>query len=172
MESIYLRELGLADVASLNQWRNTKSTIDCLGANFRYVDLAIDVKWYENYQNNRSNNVRLAICCKQSNRLLGAVYLLNIDWLNRNAEFAIWLGDVANRGQGVGKSATELVLDHAFLDLNLHKVYLTVLDTNEAALRLYKKVGFQVEGTLIDAVFKNGNYRNMIQMAIIAKRAK
>ncbi|MBB1424524.1 GNAT family N-acetyltransferase [Pseudoalteromonas sp. SG43-7] len=169
MKEIYLRELSIADVETLNEWRNTKKTVDYLGANFRYVDIGIDKKWFENYQNNRVNNVRLAICCQETNKLLGAVYLLNIDWLNRNTEFAIWLGDESSRGQGVGKRATTLVLEHAFLDLNLHKVYLTVSENNQAAIGLYNKVGFKKEGTLMDAVYKNGRYTNMILMAIIKK---
>ena len=172
MKEIYLRELSIADVATLNQWRNTKETIDCLGANFRYVDINIDEKWFENYQNKRANNIRLVICCKETNQLLGAVYLLNIDWLNRNTEFAIWLGDESCRGQGIGERATALALEHAFSDLNLHKVYLTVLETNKAAIGLYNKVGFKREGTLEDAVYKNGKYTNMISMAIIKKVSK
>ncbi|MDN3434309.1 GNAT family protein [Pseudoalteromonas sp. APC 3356] len=169
MKEIYLRELSIADVEALNQWRNTKGTVDFLGANFRYVDIAIDTKWFENYQKNRTNNVRLAICCKETDELFGAVYLLNIDWLNRNTEFAIWLGDESSRGQGIGERATALALEHAFLDLNLHKVYLTVLETNKAAIGLYDKVGFKGEGVLVDAVYKNGKYTNMISMAMIKK---
>ncbi|MDN3396824.1 MULTISPECIES: GNAT family protein [unclassified Pseudoalteromonas] len=169
MKEIFLRELSIADIEILNEWRNTKKTVDYLGANFRYVDMAIDKKWFENYQNNRANNVRLAICCQETNQLLGAVYLLNIDWLNRNTEFAIWLGDESIRGQGVGERATTLALEHAFLDLNLHRVYLTVLEKNLAAIGLYNKIGFKKEGTLVDAVYKNGKYINMTSMAIIKK---
>ncbi|KPZ52379.1 Spermidine N(1)-acetyltransferase [Pseudoalteromonas sp. P1-13-1a] len=169
MKAIYLRELSLTDVDTLNEWRNSRETIDCLGANFRYVDMAIDKKWFENYQQNRMSNVRLAVCCKETSQLLGAVYLLNIDWLNRNAEFAIWLGDESSRGQGIGSHATSLALEHAFLDLNLHKIYLTVLETNKPAIGLYKKIGFKEEGILVDAVYKNGKYLNMISMAIITK---
>ena len=169
MKEIYLRELSIVDVEALNEWRNTKKTVDYLGANYRYVDIAVDKKWFENYQNNRVYNVRLAICCQETNKLLGAVYLLNIDWLNRNTEFAIWLGDESSRGQGVGERATTLALEHAFLDLNLHKVYLTVLENNQAAIGLYNKVGFKKEGTLVDAVYKNGKYTNMALMAIIKK---
>lgn len=169
MKEIYLRELSLTDIDTLNEWRNSRGTIDCLGANFRYVDIAIDTKWFENYQQNRMSNVRLAVCSKETSQLLGAVYLLNIDWLNRNAEFAIWLGDVNSRGQGVGSRATTLALEHAFLDLNLHKIYLTVLETNKPAIGLYKKIGFKEEGTLVDAVYKNGKYINMISMAIVNK---
>ncbi|WP_416196935.1 GNAT family N-acetyltransferase [Pseudomonas sp. Teo4] len=57
---------------------------------------------------------------------------------------------------------------HAFMDLNLNRVYLTVLENNARALSLYKKVGFKVEGTLRQAVFKNGEYCNMTQMSILA----
>lgn len=169
MKEIYLRELSLTDIDTLNEWRNSRETIDCLGANFRYVDIAIDTKWFENYQQNRMNNVRLAVCSKETSQLLGAVYLLNIDWLNRNTEFAIWLGDESCRGQGIGERVTALALEHAFSDLNLHKVYLTVLETNKVAIGLYNKVGFKKEGVLVDAVYKNGKYTNMVSMAIIKK---
>ena len=52
------------------------------------------------------------------------------------------------------------MLKHAFCDLNLHRVWLTVLDTNAAARRVYDKVGFRVEGTIREGVFKDGRYHD------------
>jgi RimJ/RimL family protein N-acetyltransferase len=142
--------------------------VSLLGAPFRYIDVEIDEQWIDNYYKNRDCSVRLAICEKKKDKVVGVVYLLNIDWISRNCEFAIMIGDVSHQGQGLGEYATKLALMHAFKDLNLHRVYLTLLEDNKRALNLYEKVGFKREGLLRSAVFKNGGYLNLVQMAIIA----
>lgn len=164
---IFLRELTSKDIDVINQWRNDPSTVDMLGAPFRFINKEVDELWFENYLKNRSNNVRLAICETGTGLTLGAAYLLNIDWLSRNAEYAIWLGNKNNRGNGIGTKVTKLVLKHAFNDLNLHRIYLTLLESNFVALSLYGNMGFIKEGLLRDAIFKNGAYHNLITMSIL-----
>lgn len=46
----------------------------------------------------------------------------------------------------------------------LHKVSLEVLSTNERAIKLYKKLGFEETGILYDEVLKDGKYVNSILM--------
>lgn len=53
--------------------------------------------------------------------------------------------------------------------MNINKVKLTVFDFNDRAKRCYEKVGFKVEGILKDEVFRNGKYRDVIQMCIFKK---
>ena len=163
---IYLKELEHADLISINKWRNDHAIIDTLGGVYRFISISIDQKWYESYLVNRQNNIRLTIFSENINQLLGVVYLLNIDWIIRSAEFAICIGEIDAQGKGAGESATRLILDHAFKDLNLKRVYLTVLETNTRAINLYKKVGFIEEGRLRKAAFKNGHYVDLIQMAV------
>ena len=167
--SIYLRELSKADIREINKWRNDKKTIDFLGSPFRYVSEDVDQNWYEQYLQTRHNTVRLAICDLDNDVIIGASYLLNIDWLNRNAEFAIWIGNESYREKGVGEASTRAVLEHAFKDLNLHRVYLTVLEDNVKAISLYRKVGFIKEGIVREAIFKNGCYNNLVSMSILNK---
>lgn len=163
----FLRELSRNDKEIINCWRNDKDLVDLLGSPFRYIDQSVDSNWLESYFSNRANCIRLAICEASNQKIVGAVYLLSIDWISRNCELAIWIGDKQHRGRGVGKFAVNKVLEHAFSDLNLHRVYLTVLEKNEPAFALYKKVGFIQEGLLRQSVYKNGIYYNMIQMSIL-----
>ncbi|AMP00902.1 acetyltransferase family protein [Collimonas arenae] len=164
----YFRELGHSDLIQINRWRNTPETVAQLGSAFRFVGMAIDEKWMEHYLSSRSNNVRLAICDSTTQQLVGAMYLLNIDWLHRNAECAIWIGETEAQGKGIGQQAMRRLLAHAFDDLNLHRIYLSVLSNNIRALNLYKKIGFSEEGKSRDAIFKNGSYDDLIQMAILS----
>lgn len=164
-----LREMSKKDVSVINGWRNDRFVVSSLGAPFRYIDISIDERWVDNYYSNRSGAVRLSICDKNTDMAVGVVYLLNIDWIARNCEFAIMIGDINHQGRGVGEYATRLAIQHAFNDLNLHRVYLTLLEENIRAFKLYAKVGFKKEGLLRHAVFKNGQYLNLIQMSVISE---
>jgi diamine N-acetyltransferase len=166
--NIYLKELERTDLITLNKWRLNHKIIDCLGSPYRFISIEVDQKWYDNYLANRTNNIRLAILSQSDDKLLGAVYLIGIDWISRSCEFGLWIGETEMQGKGVGESATRLILNHAFNDLNLHRVHLTVLTNNIRAQNLYKKVGFVEEGCLRKAVFKNGDYLDLIPMAILA----
>ena len=164
--AVALRELERSDLPLINRWRNDPSLVAMLGGSFRHVCMAVDEKWYEHYLANRAGNVRLAITLADGTTV-GAVYLVAIDWLHRDAEFAIWIGAAAARGIRVGETATRLMLDHAFADLNLHRVHLSVLAHNERAIRLYRKVGFVDEGVQRRAVYKGGEYRDLNLMAML-----
>ena len=166
--SYFLREICRSDIQVINSWRNDREIIDTLGASFRYIGEETDIIWFNNYLSNRSGIIRLAICNKASTTLIGAVYLLGIDWVNRSAEFAIWIGEKSYQGKGAGFFAIRETLSHAFNDLNLHRIHLTVLATNQRAINLYKKIGFLEEGRLRQVVFKNGCFIDMLQMSILA----
>lgn len=163
---VFLRELARSDLGLINSWRSDASLIAKLGASFRFVGSDSDEKWFDTYLSQRGTNVRLAVCSASAG-VVGVCYVLGIDWINRSAEFAIMIGNQAAQGKGIGEAATRLTLRHAFADLNLERVYLEVLDTNDRARRLYEKVGFQVEGLKRHAVFKSGVYQDMLLMSIL-----
>ncbi len=70
------------------------------------------------------------------------------------------------RGQGIGADLIQRSLDAA-RTFGLHRVELTVRENNTSAVKLYKKVGFEVEGLLRDAVQVDGVYENVILMAVL-----
>jgi len=51
------------------------------------------------------------------------------------------------RGAGTGRRLVEAALDHAWTQLQLAQVNLSALASNQAALRLYRSMGFEVFGT-------------------------
>lgn len=166
MNKYRLRELERRDLPILNGWRADRALIGQLGAAFRHVGSAVDERWFDSYLASRANNVRLAIC-GEDDQPVGAVYLLGIDWVHRHGEFSIWIGATAQQRKGAGEAGTRGMLAHAFDDLNLQRVHLSVLARNEPAIRLYRKVGFSEEGRLRNAVFKAGRYEDMLMMALL-----
>lgn len=164
---IYLREITSSDIPLISCYRSDHKLIDHLGTSFRYTNLETDENWFQSYLKNRSYNVRCAICLSESDEMIGVAYLLNIDWIARNAEFAISIWASKYRDKGIGKKASNLLLNHGFYDLNLHKIYLAVIEKNVRAIELYKKLGFNLEGIMREAVFKDNTYHNLVMMGIL-----
>lgn len=62
------------------------------------------------------------------------------------------------QGKGVGAALMRAILDLADNWLNLTRLELEVYADNEAAIRLYERFGFEVEGTLRQHAFRDGKY--------------
>lgn len=79
-----------------------------------------------------------------------------------------WLGMVVRddwQGKGVGTELMKVALDLADNWLNYERLDLTVFTDNEPALRLYRKFGFEIEGTHRRYAFRNGQYVDAHTMA-------
>lgn len=161
-----LREIQREDIPIINTWRNDKELIGHLGSPFRYINKEVDYKWYDNYMSNRQTNIRCSII-NENNEIIGLVSLTNINRINQSAIFHIMIGDSNSRGKGAGYYATNEMLRHAFLDMNLNRVELTVLTSNKKAIKLYEKVGFKYEGTKREAIYKEGKFVDMDVMAVL-----
>ena len=162
-----LRELERKDLQEINKWRNNPELIELLGAPFRYINLDVDVKWFESYMSNRGNAVRCAITELNKDDILGLVSLVSINYMNQSAEFHIMIGDTANQGRGIGTFAVKEMLNHAFNNMNLQRVELTVLEDNERAKHLYEKCGFVYEGRKRKAKYKNGTFVDILMYSIL-----
>lgn len=68
-------------------------------------------------------------------------------------------------GKGVGTALMKALIDLADNWLNLSRLELTVFTDNEPALRLYKKLGFVVEGTHKKYAYRDGEYIDAYTMA-------
>lgn len=162
-----LRELERKDLEIINGWRNDPELIEMLGAPFRYINLDVDVRWYESYMNNRGNAVRCAIVEDGINKIMGLVSLVSVNYMNQSAEFHIMIGNKENQGKGLGTFAVNAMLDHAFNNMNLQRIELTVLEDNERARSLYEYCGFVYEGRKRKAKYKDGRFVDMLMYSIL-----
>ena len=94
---------------------------------------------------------------EEADEYLGTISLKSIDLRDKNAEYAISLRKTA-QGRAVAYLATRELLNIAFHEFDLERVYLNVISENKRAIRLYEKCGFIYEGELRDHLFIKGNY--------------
>jgi L-phenylalanine/L-methionine N-acetyltransferase len=69
------------------------------------------------------------------------------------------------QGKGAGTALMQAAVDLADKWLNLTRLELEVYTDNEPAIKLYKKFGFEIEGTLRGFSFRDGAYVDAYSMA-------
>lgn len=99
---------------------------------------------------------------------VGNISLKQIYWYDRTAELTIIIGEKQRWDCGYGTEAVRTLLRHAFEELNLHRIWLTVAVDNRRAIRCYEKCGFIREGTLRDAVYRQARYQDRYLMSVLS----
>ncbi|KAK5110050.1 hypothetical protein LTR62_006294 [Meristemomyces frigidus] len=87
---------------------------------------------------------------------------------HRVGHFGIWISS-SHQGQGYGTESILWMLRWAFRMANLHRVDLEAYATNGAAIRLYEKVGFRIEGRKREALWFDGEYHDEVGMGILER---
>ncbi len=105
---------------------------------------------------------------EEADEFAGVVELIDIDYIPRTCEIQVIVMS-RFRGRRLAQQAMKKALEHAFFILNMHKVYLYVDTANKAAIHIYKKLGFHLEGTMKEQFYANGSYRDSHFMAIMKR---
>jgi RimJ/RimL family protein N-acetyltransferase len=101
-------------------------------------------------------------------QLVGTCGLHNISAIHRATELGIAIWNKQYWGKGLGTEALILLLHYGFNILNLHSVYLTVIEDNVRAQRTYLSAGFKSAGRHRQAVYQDGTYKDLLLMDILA----
>jgi RimJ/RimL family protein N-acetyltransferase len=117
--------------------------------------------------NGDPTRVLFAIRKRSDLRLLGHVHIGNIQTAMRSADIGLAIGQPADRGQGYGEEALRLAVAYCWRELNLQRVALQVLGNNPGAQRVYAKAGFEVEGRLRRATYVDGQFHDVLVMAML-----
>jgi RimJ/RimL family protein N-acetyltransferase len=109
-----------------------------------------------------------AILRKEDRAHVGDLAFTDLDPHNHSIAFRIALNGPEFFGKGYGTEATKLALDYAFDVVGLHRVSLEVFEFNPRAQRVYEKCGFVREGLQRQALRWDGEWHDVIAMAVLA----
>lgn len=101
------------------------------------------------------------------NELIGMLDLLAFSEPQRShcANFGLSVAK-RYRGQGVGRALLETMIQFAKDTNHLKRIELEVFDNNTSAIRLYKNVGFLIEGRKCGAVKVEGGFVDIFNMVL------
>lgn len=97
---------------------------------------------------------------------VGGASLFNFDLFAGHAEAGINLLPTA-RGRGIGTVAVALLVEFGFVRRNLRRIHLQAIASNTAAIRVYEKVGFVIEGRQRQHAWVRGTYEDIVIMGIL-----
>ena len=109
----------------------------------------------------------MAVHERATGRLIGTCAFSQLDGENGSSLYHITIGEPDAWGQGFGTEATQLMLDHAFGTLNLHRIALYVFEFNERAIRAYRRAGFTIEGRSRESILRDGRWWDELAMSVL-----
>ena len=67
----------------------------------------------------------------------------------------------------MGQEAGELIVEHGFKSLNLHRIYCGTARENMGMRKLAEKLGFKEEGVNRESSYKNGKFCDSINYGLL-----
>ena len=162
---IELRDLEADDVERLFRWRQEPEVDRWL---FDQPPVGFDAHraWFDAFM---ADADRVGWIILQDGEPAGFLNLIGVSSEKRRARWNWYIGEASARGRGAGRAAQALGLERAFAELGLQKVWSEIHADNEAALKAQAAAGFRREGYLRRHSLKNGVYRDVVLLAILAE---
>jgi len=168
-KKVGLRAVEKQDLPFLRDWRNIVE----FRKNFREVrelSLTDQESWFEHLQKTKHINFMFTIVDLDNQKPIGAAGLLYINWIIRSADFSFYIGDdnkyIGN--DGIAKEAVQLLIDYAFKNLNLHKIWMELYEFDTEKIDFFtNEFNFKQDGLLRDNCFEAGRYYNSLIISLI-----
>ncbi|MGP7817701.1 GNAT family N-acetyltransferase [Niallia sp. 01092] len=111
------------------------------------------------------NHLSLILVCEIDGKIVGYLSATRESFKRMGHSAYIIIGILkAYTGKKIGTNLFSVLEDWAYSN-NIHRLELTVMTHNEAAIALYKKMGFQIEGTKKHSLMINNQYIDEYYMA-------
>lgn len=156
---VNLRALEESDLEILKNWRNNQKT-RIHTREYRLLNMMNQKNWFESlHKENPPKTIMFGIV-KKTNKLIGVSGLTYIDWKNKHAEISIILSLKNWQSTKESKDTISLLIDYAFNELNMHRVWVEIFDTIPENIYLFERMNFVKEGILRDKLWRNGKWHN------------
>lgn len=173
---IYLRSITLEDGATIVKWRNTA---DVSSHCFDKTPITIDSNavFFRNYVETGKYKQYIVERIDEdfgvSSYPIATVYLKDFDKVNHRCELCIFTSDDQEWNTESQSIAIKLLLEKAFTEFEMHKVYTFVFADNNDEVALMKRAGLKEEAVLEkEAVNSQGEYVDVMRMTILAENYK
>ncbi|MFG0248305.1 MAG: GNAT family N-acetyltransferase [Phycisphaeraceae bacterium JB051] len=158
-DQLALSTIEPQDEPRLRTWINDPEIWSTLGMR-RPINAPQEAKIIEQFNTSREELI-FGIYLKSQKRIIGTVGVHRIDAVSRRGVIGILIGEKDAQNAGYGTQAMQLILRYGFREMNLHRILLHVLGSNDRAIHVYEKVGFVREGTLRDHIWRHGRWHDV-----------
>lgn len=168
-KNIKLRPMTKADLPLKVQWYNDPEIKKTLILD-EDLQLEKTIAWFEKIQDSDS---RLDLIIESSDgQPIGVIGLVNIDRRHGTAEIFIVIGEKDYWAKGLMLTAESLLINEAFSELGLEKIWAHVRANNIASIITMKKLGFKIEGTLRQHICVDGQREDIFICGLLKQDFK
>jgi UDP-4-amino-4,6-dideoxy-N-acetyl-beta-L-altrosamine N-acetyltransferase len=163
--SVELRPLEPQDQDRLLAWRNSPEV-----AAYMYTDHQITAEEHARWFAGIEGDPRRAYwIVEMDGQPVGLANVYDIDRRNGRCAWAYYLADPAVRGRGVGGYVEYAMIERAFGEFGLQKLWCEVLSSNAGVLRMHQRFGFQEEARFRRHVIKDGAPQDVVGLGLLAE---
>ncbi len=164
MSAVRLVPLAVDHLPFVMTWVNDREVMQYFAQRQETIEEAEERRYLETLIASKTD--RAFSVFDETNDYVGQVSINQIYWPARNGRVFLVVRK-AKQGRGLGSAALRALVDHAFTEMDLHKLWLIVRRDNRSAQAMYLRAGFEFEGMLHDEYCVGGRYFDMVRMAVL-----
>jgi RimJ/RimL family protein N-acetyltransferase len=155
-ENVALAPTNLEHLQLYTKWNNNPKARHYARNNIPHTTEELK-KWFEP-RGGLTQHVGFEIWHKKDKVPIGTCGFGRIDWVDRNANIYMSIGEPKYWNKNLGTEASRLLINYGFKELNFFKIYAGVFEPNIRSWSVAEKDGFILEGVEKKAIYIDGQY--------------
>ncbi len=167
-ERIGLRAIEKADLPTLLAWRN-RPALRRYFREYRELNATQQQAWFDSKVNGDPGTRMFAIVERAGGRLLGACGLCYIDWVNRTADFSIYIGaEEQYIDDSLAPDAALTLIRYGFDELGLNRLWSEIYAFDEPKTAFFERLGFALDGRHRQTHWAEGRWHDSLFFSLLA----
>jgi RimJ/RimL family protein N-acetyltransferase len=166
-----LRAIEAQDLSQLLSWRN-QPELRRYFREYRELNSSQQQEWFDKTVNHDPCTRMFAIVESANQRLLGACGLCYIDWVNRTADFSIYIGaDGRYIDEQFAPDAAKILIAYARQELGLNRLWSEIYSFDTAKRAFFDSLGFKLDGRHRQTHWAEGGWHDSLFYSLIGTDA-
>lgn len=163
-----LRAIEAADLDQLLAWRN-QPALRRFFREYRELNSTQQRAWFDSKVNGDPATRMFAVVHRDTDTLLGAAGLCYIDWVNRTADFSLYIGhEGLYIDEVLAPDAAVTMIGYAFDELGLNRLWSEIYAFDEAKTRFFGQLGFTLDGRHRQTHWAEGAWHDSLYFSLLA----
>jgi RimJ/RimL family protein N-acetyltransferase len=171
-EKIILRDLRIEDITQdYVDWMNDPEVVQFTESRFQ-THTVDSICSFVGKCRRSSNDILFGIFSKNDKSHVGNIKIGPINRYHSIADIGLIIGRKSHWGMGIATEAIQLISNHAFEVLNLHKITASCYSCNQGSAKAFIKSGFLHEGSRILHAKLGIQWVDLLEYGLINKNYK